>query len=66
VDDLVGCLGPPKTTGAGIPELDLALQRPNDIFVALSWPLWALPYVFLAWTAIGIAWYQVIRRTRRT
>jgi NADH:ubiquinone oxidoreductase subunit 6 (subunit J) len=37
---------------------------PNDIFAALSWPLWALPYIFLAWTAVGIAWYQVIRRTR--
>jgi hypothetical protein len=34
---------------------------PNDVFAALSWPLWALPYVFLAWTAVGIAWYQVIR-----
>jgi amino acid transporter len=37
---------------------------PNDVFAALGWPLWALPYVFLAWTAVGIAWYQVIRRTR--
>jgi amino acid transporter len=35
---------------------------PNDIFAALAWPLWALPYVFLAWTAIGLVWYQVVRR----
>jgi len=35
---------------------------PNDIFAALAWPLWALPYVFLAWTAIGVVCYQVVRR----
>jgi amino acid transporter len=35
---------------------------PNDIFAALAWPLWALPYVFLAWTAIGLVWYQAVRR----
>src|SRR5689334_6096803 len=35
---------------------------PNDIFAALPWPLWFLPYVFLAWTAIGLVWYQVVRR----
>ena len=35
---------------------------PNDIFAALAWPLWALPYVFLAWTAIGLVWYQTVRR----
>src|SRR5581483_8279645 len=35
---------------------------PNDIFAALTWPLWILPYIFLAWTAIGLLWYQVIRR----
>jgi amino acid transporter len=35
---------------------------PNDIFAALAWPLWVLPYVFLAWTAIGLVWYQVVRR----
>ncbi|HEU5387897.1 MAG TPA: APC family permease [Streptosporangiaceae bacterium] len=35
---------------------------PNDIFAALAWPLWALPYVFLAWTAIGVVWYQTVRR----
>jgi amino acid transporter len=35
---------------------------PNDIFAALTWPLWALPYVFLAWTAIGLVWYQTVRR----
>jgi amino acid transporter len=37
---------------------------PNDIFAALTWPSWILPYVFLAWTAIGAAWYWQIRRTR--
>jgi len=37
---------------------------PNDIFAALTWPSWALPYVFLAWTAVGLAWYMAVRRTR--
>jgi len=37
---------------------------PNDIFAALTWPLWLLPYVFLAWTAVGVAWYMAVRRTR--
>jgi amino acid transporter len=36
----------------------------NDVFAALSWPSWALPYVFLAWTAVGIAWYWAIRIRR--
>ena len=35
---------------------------PNDIFAALPWPLWALPYVFLVWTAVGLVWYQTVRR----
>jgi amino acid transporter len=34
---------------------------PNDIFAALSWPYWALPYVFLGWTAIGLAWYYLVK-----
>jgi amino acid transporter len=33
----------------------------NDIFPALTWPYWSLPYVFLAWTALGLAWYGVVR-----
>jgi amino acid transporter len=37
---------------------------PNDIFAALTWPSWILPYVFLAWTVIGAIWYWTIRRTR--
>jgi amino acid transporter len=37
---------------------------PNDIFAALTWPLWILPYIFLAWTAIGLVWYFMIRRAR--
>jgi amino acid transporter len=36
----------------------------NDIFPALAWPLNALPYVFLGWTAIGVAWYWVVRARR--
>ena len=37
---------------------------PNDIFAALTWPLWILPYLFLAWAAIGLVWYFVIKRAR--
>jgi hypothetical protein len=37
---------------------------PNDVFAALTWPLWILPYVFLAWTAIGLVWYFTVRRNR--
>jgi amino acid transporter len=37
---------------------------PNNIFPALAWPYNVLPYVFLAWTAIGLIWYFVIRTTR--
>jgi amino acid transporter len=34
---------------------------PNDIFPALTWPYWALPYIFLGWAAIGVAWYLILR-----
>jgi hypothetical protein len=37
---------------------------PNGIFPKLAWPYNALPYVFLAWTAIGLIWYFVIKLTR--
>jgi amino acid transporter len=37
---------------------------PNNIFAALTWPSWVLPYVFLGWTAIGVAWYGAVRFTR--
>jgi hypothetical protein len=33
----------------------------NTTFAALTWPSWALPYVFFAWTAIGVAWYWAVR-----
>jgi hypothetical protein len=33
----------------------------NDIFPALAWPYWTLPYVFLGWTAIGLIWYWVVK-----
>ena len=34
---------------------------PNDVFPALAWPYNALPYVFLGWTALGLAWYAVVK-----
>jgi hypothetical protein len=34
---------------------------PNNMFAALTWPSWALPYVFFAWTAIGVVWYWAVR-----
>jgi amino acid transporter len=37
---------------------------PNNIFAALTWPSWILPYVFLGWTAIGLGWYWVVRVSR--
>lgn len=37
---------------------------PNDIFPALSGSYKALPYVFLVWTAIGLAWYLFIKVRR--
>jgi amino acid transporter len=36
----------------------------NDIFPALTWPLIALPYEFLIWTAIGLTWYWAIKLRR--
>jgi amino acid transporter len=33
----------------------------NDIFPALTWPYWVLPYVFLGWTALGLIWYWGVR-----
>ena len=37
---------------------------PNDIFAALTWPLWILPYIFLAWAAVGLVWYFMISPDR--
>jgi amino acid transporter len=37
---------------------------PNDIFPALSGSYAALPYVFIVWAAVGLAWYLVIKFTR--
>jgi hypothetical protein len=37
---------------------------PNDIFPPLVGSFKALPYVFIVWTAVGLAWYFVIRFTR--
>jgi amino acid transporter len=37
---------------------------PNNIFAALTWPSWVLPYVFLGWTALGVGWYWVLRVAR--
>jgi amino acid transporter len=37
---------------------------PNDIFPALSGPYAVLPYVFIVWTAVGLAWYLVVRFTK--
>jgi amino acid transporter len=37
---------------------------PNDIFPALTGSYKWLPYVFLAWTAVGLAWYLVVKFTR--
>jgi amino acid transporter len=34
---------------------------PNGIFPALAWPYSALPYIFIAWAVIGVAWYWVVR-----
>jgi amino acid transporter len=34
---------------------------PNDIFPALAWPYNALPYVFLGWTVLGLAWYFTVK-----
>ncbi|HEY0933876.1 MAG TPA: APC family permease [Trebonia sp.] len=37
---------------------------PNDIFPALSGSYKTLPYVFIVWAAVGLAWYLFIRMTR--
>ena len=37
---------------------------PNDIFPPLVGSFKALPYVFLVWTAVGLAWYFFVRFTR--
>jgi amino acid transporter len=37
---------------------------PNDIFPALAGTYAKLPYVFLVWTAIGLAWYFVVKFTK--
>jgi hypothetical protein len=37
---------------------------PNDIFPALTGSYAALPYVFIVWTAVGVAWYLFIKFTR--
>jgi amino acid transporter len=34
---------------------------PNDIFPALTGSYAALPYVFIAWTAIGLLWYFFVK-----
>jgi amino acid transporter len=34
---------------------------PNDIFPALVWPYWTLPYIFLGWTALGLVWYFITK-----
>src|SRR6185312_9209132 len=37
---------------------------PNDIFPPLVGSFKALPYVFIVWTAVGLAWYFVIKVTK--
>ena len=37
---------------------------PNDIFPPLVGTFKGLPYIFLAWTAIGLIWYFIIKFTR--
>ena len=34
---------------------------PNHIFAALTWPWWTFPYVFLAWTALGLIAYFYVK-----
>ena len=34
---------------------------PNHIFAALTWPWWTFPYVFLAWTALGLIAYLYVK-----
>jgi hypothetical protein len=37
---------------------------PNDVFPSLVGSFKWLPYVFIVWTAVGLAWYFVIKFTR--
>jgi amino acid transporter len=37
---------------------------PNDIFPPLVGSFKALPYVFIAWTAIGLIWYFILKLTK--
>jgi len=37
---------------------------PNDIFPPLAGSFKALPYVFLVWTAVGLAWYFIVKMTK--
>ena len=37
---------------------------PNDIFPPLVGSFKALPYVFIVWTAMGLAWYFTVKFTR--
>jgi amino acid transporter len=37
---------------------------PNDIFPALVGSYKALPYVFIAWTALGLVWYLILKFTK--
>jgi amino acid transporter len=34
---------------------------PNHIFPALTWPWWTFPYVFIAWTALGLIAYLYVK-----
>jgi hypothetical protein len=42
-------------------QLGRSTVIPNHIFAALTWPWWTFPYVFLAWTALGLIAYLYIR-----
>jgi hypothetical protein len=37
---------------------------PNNIFPALAGPYAILPYIFIVWTAVGLAWYLIVRFSR--
>jgi amino acid transporter len=37
---------------------------PNDIFPPLVGSFKALPYVFIVWTAVGLAWYFIVKFTK--
>lgn len=34
---------------------------PGGLFAPLEWPYNLLPYIFFAWTAIGLGWYLIVR-----